>query len=81
MNILKVKRKQNVQYCFALALSKQKRICPGIKWAPNANDLHNKGDLKEFRRETMTMHEVLSNVLGKQLGQKECIHLIFISLD
>lgn len=61
-----------------MAFSKQKRIHPGIKWAYNVNDLHNKGDLGEFRRETMTTHEVLSNVLGKQSGQKECIPLIFI---
>lgn len=66
-----------MQYCFSMAFSKEKSIYPGIKWAYNVIVLHNKSDLREFRRETMTVREVLSNVLGKQLGQKECIPLIF----
>lgn len=70
-----------MQYCFSTAFSKEKSIYPGIKWAYNVIGFHNKSGLKEFRRETMTMHEVLSNVRGKQLGQKECIPLIFYFLS
>lgn len=41
---------------------------------------HNESDLKNFEKETITIKKVLSKVFGKQLGQKELISLIFISL-
>lgn len=63
-----------------MAFPKEKIICPGIKWAYYVKNLHNESDLKDFKRETMTMQEVLSKVFGKHLGQKELIPLIFISL-
>lgn len=69
-----------MQYCFAKAFPKKKIICPRIKWAYYAKNLHNESDLKDFKREAMTMQEVLSKVLGKQQGQKELIPLISSSL-
>lgn len=63
-----------------MAFPKEKIIYPQIKWAFNVKNLHNGSGLKDFKREVKTMQEVLSKDFGKQLGQKELVPLIFISL-
>lgn len=62
MNILKVKKKKSA-ISFAMAFPKEKIICPAIKWAYFAKKLHNESDLKDSKRETMTIQEVLSKSL------------------